>query len=260
MHKLWVIAALCGSLPALAWGPEGHSLVARIAAAQLTPAARSRVQEILGPDSTMASVSSWADQVRRQRPPSAPWHFVDIPIDKPHLDMARDCAKGDCVVAAIETDEAALRNPATPATERREALMFLIHFVGDLHQPCHSSDNKDKGGNDVHVVFFDHPGNLHGTWDSGLLGRIGKEDDLFPVLLKEAQKHAKKWSGGTPEKWSDDAHRLAQKVVYGKLPKAPAGSNIILAADYEKAADPVVREQLERAGDRLARVLNELFQ
>ncbi len=165
MHKLWVIAALFGSSAALAWGPEGHNLVARIAEAQLTPVARAKVQEILGPNVSMTSIASWADQVRRQRAESSPWHYVDIPIDKPHLDMARDCAKGACVVAQIEADEAALRDPATPTLQRRESLMFLIHFIGDMHQPLHSADNKDKGGNDVHVIFFDRPANLHSTWD-----------------------------------------------------------------------------------------------
>src|SRR5579863_4707625 len=122
MHKLWVIAAICGSLPVLAWGPEGHSLVARIAEAQLTPVARARVAEILGPNATMASVSSWPDQIRRQRPETATWHYVDIPIDKSRLDVAQDCPKSACVVTQIEADEAALRNPAAPAGQRREAL------------------------------------------------------------------------------------------------------------------------------------------
>jgi hypothetical protein len=260
MHKLWVIAAFCGSLPALAWGPEGHSLVARIADAQLTPAARAHVKEILGPHDSLVSIASWADQVRRQRPESGPWHYVDIPIDKPRLDLARDCPKDDCVVVQIGVVEAAVRNPATPAAQRREALMFLVHFIGDMHQPLHSSDNKDKGGNDVHVVFYDRPGNLHGAWDSGLLGKMGKEDDLFPALLKDAGKHAKKWSKGTPAQWANESHKVAQKIVYGKLPKTPAGGNVPLGAEYEKAADPVIRQQIEKAGDRLARVLNEILQ
>src|SRR5579863_163076 len=141
MHKLWVIAAWCGSLPALAWGPEGHDLVARIAEAQLTPTAREQVAAILGPNATMASISSWADQVRRQRSATAPWHYVDIPINKPHYDRTRDCAKDNCVVQQIEVEKAALRSPSTSETDRREALMFLIHFIGDMHQPLHSSDN-----------------------------------------------------------------------------------------------------------------------
>lgn len=259
MNKLWVIAVLCGGAPALAWGPEGHDLVARIAEAQLTPAARARVTEILGPNVSMASISGWADQVRRQRSETAPWHYVDIPIDKPRLDMARDCEKDACVVAQIELEEAALRNPATPALQRRESLMFLIHFIADMHQPLHSSDNKDKGGNGVHVTFNGRNGNLHSVWDSELLSRIGKEDDLYPVLLKEAEEHYKKYSKGSVAKWADESHKQAVKITYGKLPKADDKGLVALNEEYEKAGDPVVRRQLELAGDRLARTLNEIF-
>ena len=257
MRKFLAGALVCGFLPVYAWGPEGHSLVARIATAELTPAAQAKVAEILGPGETLASISSWADQVRRQRANTAPWHYIDIPIDKPHMDMARDCAKDDCVVAQIALERVTLKDPAATPVQRKEALMFLVHFVGDMHQPLHSSDNQDKGGNDVHVVFFDRPGNLHGTWDSGLLSRMGKEDDLFPVLLKEAQKHQKKWSKGTVGDWAEESHKAAQKIVYGKLPREPKGTPEPLGADYEAAADPVIRTQIEKAGDRLARVLNE---
>src|SRR5215472_6987578 len=96
---------------ALAWGPEGHNLVARLALARLTPAAAARVKEILGPDATLVSVSSWADQVRNSRRDTAPWHYIDIPINQPHLDMARDCNQGDCVIAKIEDFKKVLANP-----------------------------------------------------------------------------------------------------------------------------------------------------
>src|SRR4051812_9590993 len=101
MRRIAAAALFATSLPLWAWGPEGHSLVARIAEQQLTPAARARVLEILGPGKTMASVASWADEVRRARPETGPWHYIDIPIDKPHRDMARDCPKGDCVIVKI---------------------------------------------------------------------------------------------------------------------------------------------------------------
>jgi hypothetical protein len=259
MRKVLAVALVCGTLPGYGWGPEGHSLVARIAEAELSASARARVAEILGPGQTMASVASWADQVRRQRDNTAPWHYIDIPIDKPHMDLARDCPKGDCVVAQISVERATLSDPAATPLQRKEALMFLIHFVGDMHQPLHCSDNKDKGGNDVRVVFFDRPGNLHGTWDSGLLGRMGKENDLFPLFLQDAQKHRKKWSKGTVADWAEESHKAAQKIVYGKLPKVAKGTPEPLGAAYEKAADPLIRTQIEKAGDRLARVLNETF-
>jgi S1/P1 Nuclease len=257
MRKLAVAVVLCGTLPGFGWGPEGHDLVARLAAAHLTTAAAARVAEILGPGTTMASISSWADQVRRDREASGPWHYIDIPIDKPHLDMARDCPNGDCVLVKIEEFKKVVVDPAATAVQRKEALMFLVHFVGDMHQPLHCSDNKDKGGNDVKLDFFGHPSNLHSVWDSGLLGRIGKEDELFAQYSKDlTEKLAKKWGKGTVNEWAEQSHKAGQKVVYGKLPKAPAGGQVKIDAAYERLADPVVKEQIEKAGARLAMVLN----
>jgi hypothetical protein len=260
MRKYRLLALLCAALPALAWGPEGHDLVARIAEAQLTPKARARVAEILGPASTMASVSSWPDQIRRSRPETGPWHYVDIPIDKPGLDMARDCPNGNCVIAAIAAMRAKLRAPDLSAEQRREALMFVIHFIGDMHQPLHSSNNRDRGGNEVHIVFHDQPGNLHGLWDSALLARMGKEDDLFPKLSAASARHRKKFAKGTVSDWAEQAHKLAQQMVYGKLPVAAPGAPLAIGADYERRADAVIELQIERAGARLAAVLNQDLQ
>ena len=258
MRRLAVIVILCGSLPAFGRGPEGHDLVARLAAAHLPPAAAARVAEILGPGTTMQSISSWADQIRRERAATGPWHYIDIPIDKPHLDMARDCPKGDCVIAKIEDFKKVVVNPAATAVERKEALMFLVHFVGDMHQPLHCSDNKDKGGNDVKLDFFGHASNLHSVWDSGLLGRMGKEDELFTQYSRElTAKLAKKWGKGTVNAWAEQSHKASQKVTYGKLPKAPSGGTVTVDATYERRADPVIKEQIERAGARLAMVLNQ---
>src|ERR1035437_3132528 len=147
MRRLAAIAILCGGLPAFGWGPEGHSLVARLAAAE-------HVAEILGPGTPMQSISSWPDQIRHDRADTGPWHYIDIPIEKPHLDMARDCPKGACIIAKIEDFQKVVVDPAPTAVQRKEALMFLVHFVGDMHHPLHCSDNHDKGGNDVKLDFF----------------------------------------------------------------------------------------------------------
>ena len=99
--------------------------------------------------------------------------------------------------------------------------MFLVHFVGDMHQPLHCSDNKDKGGNDVKLDFFGRTSNLHSVWDSGLLGRMGQEDALFAQFSKDlTEKRARKWGKGTVYTWAEQSHKAAQKVVYGKLPKS----------------------------------------
>src|SRR5215469_4279098 len=258
MQKSALIGLLCAALPVYGWGPEGHDLIARIAEAQLTPAAHAKVVAILGPGVSMASVSSWADSVRRDRAETGPWHYIDIPIDKPHRDMARDCPKGACVIQKIEDFEAVLRDANAPATQRREALMFVIHFIGDMHQPLHSSDDSDKGGNDKHVVFNGRNMNLHSLWDGGLLGQIGKEDDLFPTWSADAAQHAKKWSKGSVEDWAEQCHKVSVKVVYGKLPKtADKTKPYAIDAAYASKADPLIKDQIEKAGDRLARALNE---
>jgi hypothetical protein len=254
LHSLFCIVAI--ACPAFAWGPEGHALIARIAEAQLRPDVRARVVAILGPDTTMASVASWADEVRRSRPTTGPWHYVDIPFDKPHLDLSRDCVKDGCVVVEIAELRRKLHDPATPAAERREALMFLIHFIGDMHQPLHCIDRDDKGGNAVQITFHDRKGNLHSLWDSGLLTGMGTEEQLLPVLSKESAAHAGKYAKGSVAKWAEESHRTAVKSVYGQLPKTAQGTPASIDAAYAQAADPVIRRQLELGGARLARVLN----
>jgi hypothetical protein len=171
--------------------------------------------------------------------------------------MARDCPKGDCVIAKIEEFEKAVTAPAATAVQRKEALLFLVHFVGDMHQPLHCADNKDKGGNDVKLDFFGRPSNLHSAWDSGLLGRMGEEDTLFTQFSNDlTDKRAKKWGKGSVEAWAEQSHKAAQKVVYGKLPKAPAGGQVTVDAAYERLADPLIKSQIEKAGARLAALLN----
>jgi hypothetical protein len=99
--------------------------------------------------------------------------------------------------------------------------------------------------------------NLHSLWDSGLLGHMGKEDELFPGYSAESARHAKKWAKGSVEDWSEQAHKAAVKVTYGKLPKTDKGAPVTITAEYEAKADPVIQEQIEKAGARLARVLDE---
>jgi S1/P1 Nuclease len=260
MGRFLGAVGFAASLPLLAWGPEGHRLVARIAASELTLAAQSQVAEILGPGQTMASVASWADDVRHSRPETAKWHFIDIPIGKAHLDMTRDCAKGDCIVGELLKLRHDLQDPATPAAERREALMFLIHFIGDMHEPLHCANNQDRGGNSVRVVFHDRPTSLHSLWDSGLLNRMASEDELFADLSAVAAHQERKWAKGGFADWANDSHKAARKMVYRLLPPAAADSPHPISAKYEAKADLLVKEQIAKAGVRLAATLNTALQ
>jgi hypothetical protein len=256
-RAVYPLVLLISASSGWAWGPEGHSLVARIAETQLTPAARARIAAILAPGQTIISIASWADDVRRSRPETATWHYIDIPIHQKHLDLARDCPQGNCVLAKIAEMRQKLMNAATPMDQQREALMYLVHFIGDMHQPLHCSDNDDKGGNAVKVALHERPTNLHSVWDSGLLGRLPPADQLFPNLSEESLRRRKKYAKGTVTKWAEESHRSAQKVIYGKLPKVNTEEPMALTAQYERTADVLIREQLEKAGVRLAAVLND---
>jgi S1/P1 Nuclease len=253
-----VWSACC--LPASAWGPEGHRIIGELAEELLSPSARARVAATLGPGKTLASVSNWADDIRQERPETAPWHYIDIPIGSPRLNMARDCAKRDCVIAKIEDFEHILQAGSGTLESRREALMFLTHFVEDLHQPLHCSDNHDRGGNDVAVEFLGMPTNLHSLWDSGLLGNMGPEDRLLQSISSGLTPGTiGKLSRGDVKDWAEESHHIAQTVVYGRLPRdrfVSKGSPLKLDEGYERAADPVIRLQLQRAAARLAKLLN----
>jgi S1/P1 Nuclease len=174
--------------------------------------------------------------------------------------MARDCAKRDCVIAKIEDFEHILQAGSGTLESRREALMFLTHFVEDLHQPLHCSDNHDRGGNDVAVEFLGMPTNLHSLWDSGLLDNMGPEDRLLQSISSGLTPGTiGKLSRGDVKDWAEESHHIAQTVVYGRLPRdrfVSKGSPLKLDEGYERAADPVIRLQLQRAAARLAKLLN----
>ena len=161
-----------------AWGAVGHRVVARIAWAWLTPAAgpRPRRCSAAGVDAVSVAAATWADEVRSARPETYNWHFVDIPSASRDTTPTRDCPateKGDCVIAEIARARVDLVDARRTSALKAEALKFLIHFVGDLHQPLHAIDNHDRGGNDVSVNALrgeeGRATNLHAAWDTGLI-------------------------------------------------------------------------------------------
>ncbi|HEV3332627.1 MAG TPA: S1/P1 nuclease [Bryobacteraceae bacterium] len=254
-------AVLAGVLSArllFGWGMEGHRLVLRIADGMLTPAARMEVAQLLPPGESLTALASWADDVRFARKETEPWHYIDIPIGSTGLDMKRDCPLEGCLVSKIIEFRRQWRDPTASSARRREALLFLVHFVGDLHQPLHCANHDDKGGNDVPVVFFGEAMKLHALWDHGLLDHMPAEDRILAVILPMlTNERVAEWSRGTVEQWADESFHLAQKVVYGALPPAGPGEPIQLGEAYQRTAEPIVRNQIAKAGVRLAAILNE---
>jgi len=251
---------------AWAWGNEGHETVAAIAAVRLTPAAAAEVIALLEdePLPAMVAASTWADRVRSFRPETSPWHFVDIPLGSGGYDAARDCRNHDCVVDQITLAVQRVSNRALLAPVRAEALKFLIHFVGDVHQPLHAADNGDRGGNGVFVVLGGRVLKLHHVWDTEVVDALSTDranlaDIIGPGI---SQADLTTWAAGTPADWANESFALAGSLIYTKLgitgPNT-RGTPLIVPASYLDDVGPIVETQLRKAGVRLAWLLNGAF-
>ena len=259
-----ILACAVAPSSAFAWGPEGHRIVAAVAEKNLTKKTKSQIAKLLEPDTTLADAANYADAYRARCKNTGSWHFVDIPLKAASYDAARDCAdqKGGCVLAALDRQIAILKDRTQSAEDREFALKFIVHFVGDLHQPLHSSDNQDRGGNEVQVRFEGKKSNLHKLWDSGLIATKGlSEESYVRVLLGSVSRSEKKTiQQGTATEWALEAHKAAQDFAYGKLGTEPSKTKIIdLSGDYTDAVIDTLDGQLLRAGLRLAKVLNDTF-
>jgi hypothetical protein len=279
-----LLSVLCASTLFLAvfatqaWGPEGHAIVADIAQQHLTPSASAEVTSLLKQEglSRLDEISSWADANRKEYPHTGSWHYVDIPLHARAYVAARDCQQGSCVVSRLDHYAQVLADKSAAPKVRLEALKWVVHLVGDVHQPLHAEDNDDKGGNTVQVQFFGRGTNLHSVWDGRV---IRKALDLQPgpnysfdhalvqtdamkldATITDAQRKA--WAssislshlGREAIGWADESHLLAQKVAYTDLAK-PSGE--AWSQRYQAKAWPVIKTRLEKAGVRLAAVLNE---
>jgi len=310
MRVIFALAMLLAPSSLFGWGCDGHRVVALIARAHLTPAVSHEVDRLLHaepvnlptnrycpdtPADMMAAVASWADDVRTARKNGA-WHYIDIPraVAKrttitpwcPEIWPAsggKDAA--GCIVGAIEHFAEILGNRSRSDADRAEALRYLIHFLGDIHQPLHAIDDSDQGGNcdPVHFAGDAAATNLHALWDSRL---------LIEEMQKKSYRDAAAFAAGLdgryaslyeslsnrraddPVSWAWESNGVARRAAYGDLKPAiapePAGSpvacaarrrsvtalHIVISGSYMNHAQPVMDKQLARAGFRLARLLN----
>jgi S1/P1 Nuclease len=241
-----------------AWGNTGHRVVARIAQDNLTDEAAAEVDRLLHHKS-LASIASVPDQIRNKRPETAGWHFVDIPIDR-DFDAAQDCKDHDCVIDQINAAKATLADRSKSDADRKDALIFLTHLVGDAHQPLHCSTRvthgkSDKGGNLLSVHFAGDTSNFHKVFDSGLIEQEElNESDLVDFLTGDVlgDRDPASLTSGTPEEWADDAHNLGKAAYQLALDKHKN-----LDDEFVDTELKVVDDQLLKAGLRLARLINE---
>jgi hypothetical protein len=259
------VALLLSGGQAFAWGSEGHYIVALIAVRELSPVAKAQVVKLLDASDAsdaMERVSTWADEIRPSRPETAPWHYVDIEVDSNGYEAARDCPNDDCVVGQIERDAAILKDKSLAKPVRAEALRFLIHFIGDEHQPLHCSDNHDRGGNQVRVILLGRETNLHAEWDTSVVEALGDDPAVVAAQLSTKITPADQatWSKGTPASWADESWHIAKQDIYADiLGRGGISAPIILPPDYASKKAPIAAEQLEKAGVRLAKILNAVL-
>lgn len=242
-----------------AWGAAGHKIVAAIAYEMLTPETRAEVDKLLDEDFIDASL--WADDIKEDRPETAPWHYVNTPRGETAVELKRDCADGNCVVAQIQRNLQTLRDTSNSRETRREALKFVIHFIADIHQPLHVSRAADRGGNDIAVAFFGEPTNLHAVWDKGLLEKFLEDNGLtwrshardlsqspYVHEIFEPGEHA-------AVHWANTSRSVAEHIAYAHPDGRPVKSGDRLGAAYYRRTSPVVNESLRIAGVRLAHAI-----
>ncbi|HEX3395740.1 MAG TPA: S1/P1 nuclease [Steroidobacteraceae bacterium] len=278
--SLAAVAALTCS-QAQAWGDLGHEVTALVAYRHLSPTARAAMDTLLASDSDsltspdFAGRSTWADKYRNAHRETAAWHFVDIEIDQPNLGDAcfgfpalpagQPASAGpaqDCVVNKIDEFAIELKSPSTSPAERLLALKFLIHFIGDLHQPLHAADHHDRGGN---CIGLSPPMgaeiNLHAYWDVTVVEALGHSATHIADQLdaRLSADDIKAWSQGTPRSWAMDTFEVGRRDAYA-LPSQPtcqSGGSVTLPPAYLAQAEKDAVMQLLKAAVRLSAVLNQ---
>jgi hypothetical protein len=255
-----VIAMLIIPGTALAWGRGGHRAVCLTAWGELSAPTRAAVLDLLGitTPEQFADSCYWADEVRPQRPLTGPWHYINIPKDARAIDLERDCPlPASCIVREIDRHAATLKDAASK-TERAEALKFLAHFVGDLHQPLHVGFAEDRGGNEISLTFLGRRTNMHALWDWGLLEAPAPPPDLsYPHVKAALHRLARsRWKAGTPADWAQETLWLMRAPATGYVGN-PGGlefGDVYVAQNY-----PVAGAQVEKAGVRLAYLLEDVL-
>lgn len=246
---------------AMAWGPLGHRVVAALAWRQLNPTARAAVEKLLAdsPWDRLVDTATWPDDIRHMPPYQRLWkhtrpmHYINFGSSDCDYVPPRDCKDGDCVVAAIEHYESILGDHSLPKKQRLRALVFVVHFIGDIHQPLHAGYKHDAGGNFYQVQFEGKGSNLHRVWDSSMLdtrGMTWKQYANFLAVKGPVTLPATERGVAPPVQWAEESCRITRSIY-------PSGHKIGQA--YVDKELPVADKRLREAGARLAEVLNRIL-
>ena len=240
---LWVI-----HVPdSIAWGPQGHRVIGLIADYHLKPEVKDLIAKKFNINS-LAEVATWADRTRKKRKEEGPWHYTNIAEGQWTYEADRDCPEKACVTEKIGEFSNTLVDRSISARERKDALKYLVHFVGDVHQPLHLGNQKDRGGGTLHFPYKGKTVSLHYLWDGGL---IDWNESLLEYAMRlngrVSRAEISGWNRSAVADWANESRSLALKVAY----------NVDgLSKDYIKRGRDVIDLRLTQAGIRLAHLLN----
>lgn len=270
MKALLFIAATASAAlipsPALAWGKTGHRVVAAIADSQLSGLARAHVQEILGHGESLDEAANWPDEMRAApgefwQKTATPWHYVTLNgIIYDHAPPAGDALE------ALGRFRTTLKDPRASLADKQLALRFIVHLVGDLHQPLHVGKCCDRGGNEIKVSWFGKPTNLHAVWDSQV---VDDEQLSFTELAAKLERHISShdlisWWDINPRDWISESAQYREQI-YAAIPPAKKptkkGEEALpdLSYSYVYKFTPLMEQRLKQAGVRLAAYLNDIY-
>ena len=262
-------AALLAPSPALAWGKTGHRVVAAIADTQLSGLARAHIRELLGGAESLDEAATWPDEMRSApdkfwQKTATPWHYVTL--DGITYDHAPP--EGDAL-EALDRFTKTLKDPSASLADKQLALRFIVHLVGDLHQPLHVGKCCDKGGNDVKVTFFGKPTSLHAVWDSAL---VDDQQLSFTELAAKLERHIRDrdtvaWWDINPRDWISESAQYRDTLypTAADKPRAPADKKSKeppvpdLSYSYVYKFTSLMEQRLSQAGVRLAAYLNAIY-
>ena len=239
--------------PAPIWGQTGHRVVGAVADNYLKRSTKKAIKRLLNHES-LAFASTYADIIKsdsRYRE-FGPWHYLNMPLDSNYEDSVKN-PEGD-IVSGINICKQKISNPNSSYDDKQFYLKMLIHLIGDLHQPLHIGLEEDRGGNDFKVQWYYEDTNMHSVWDTKMIESFGMSYSELAVNLPHISKtELKQIQSGSTLEWIEETHKLT-KIVYNS---AEEGEN--LRGRYSYKYFGMVRSQLQKAGIRLAKVLNELL-
>lgn len=244
----------------ISWGYTGHRTIGKITENHLTDKAKLAVKNLLG-DTSIADACTWADDARKEPAfkETGDWHFLNLPLGLNYQQFTKyvDTVSKGNVYSALLNAEKTLRDKKTSKQQQVYALKFILHLVGDLHQPMHISRAEDKGGNTIQLNYEEKGTNLHSLWDTKLLEHQG----LSYVQLAEkydqiSAADIKQWQNEPVMQWIWESYQISS-ALYAEVDGM--NKRVIDDAYYQKHL-PTIQKRIQQAAIRLAGILNKIYQ